>query len=298
MTGASEPVPSAPVAVVTGANSGIGRATAIHLAGHGYRVFGTVRSTTKADKLISMAADRGVVVELVELDIGSDESVRDGFATILAAAGRVDVLVNNAGVGGNAVAEECSTSLYLETMNVNLCGAVRCLHAVLPGMRERRRGTVVNITSIAGRVAALAQSPYVASKWAFEGLSEGLAQELAPFGIRVVIIEPGVTKSAIFAKNVDVPQRTGAYDTHYRRMLQMYAAGMARATDPFEVGELIHHAITTETPQLRYACSWGGPEMIAGRAGMSDEEWVALGRIGGDADYTVAFGRAFGVDIG
>ena len=147
---------------------------------------------------------------------------------ILDEAGRVDTLVNNAGIGGNGVAEEASPSLYLDVMNVNLCGAVRCLQAVLPAMRERRSGSIVNVTSIAGRVAAIAQSPYVASKFALEGLSEGLAQELAPFGIRVVIIEPGVTKSAIFAKSIDTPNATGAYDAPYRRMFQFYAAGLAR----------------------------------------------------------------------
>ena len=148
------------VSVVTGANSGIGRATAIHLAAQGHTVFGTVRSISKAGKLEAMAADAGVHVELVELDIADDDSVRAGFARILdATGGRVDVLVNNAGVGGNAVAEECPPSLYLDVMNVNLCGAVRCLQEVLPGMRERRRGAIVNITSIAGRIAALAQSP-------------------------------------------------------------------------------------------------------------------------------------------
>ena len=96
-------------------------------------------------------------------------------------------------------------------------------------MRERRRGAIVNITSVVGRLAALAQSPYVTSKWAFEGLSEGLAQEVAPFGIRVAIVEPGVTKSAIFAKNLEMPNLTGAYDDAYRRMFQMYAAGLAHA---------------------------------------------------------------------
>jgi NAD(P)-dependent dehydrogenase (short-subunit alcohol dehydrogenase family) len=297
MTSASEPAPSPAVAVVTGANSGIGRATAIHLAANGYRVFGTVRSASKASKLHAMAEERGVSVELAEMDIASDDSVREGFAGIIADAGRVDVLVNNAGVGGNAVAEECPTSLYLDVMNVNLCGAVRCLQAVLPGMRERRSGAIVNVTSVTGKVAALGQSPYVVSKWAFEGLSEGLAQELAPFGIRVVIIEPGVTKSAIFAKNVDAPNATGAYDAHYRRLLQMYAAGLAQATDPFEVGAVIHDAITTDAPKLRYACSWGGREMIEGRARMTDEAWVALGRLEDDADYYAAFGRAFGVEI-
>ena len=246
-----------------------------------------------------MAAERGVTINLVEADVASDDSVRAGFGEIFAASGgRVDVLVNNAGVGGNAVAEECPPSMYLDIMNVNLCGAVRCLQEVLPQMRERGSGCVVNITSVTGRIAALAQSPYVTSKWAFEGLSEGLAQELAPFGIRVAIIEPGVTKSAIFAKNIDAPNQSGAYDAHYRRMFQMYAAGIANATDPFEVAALIHHAITTDEPQLHYPCSWGGPELIAGRAAMTDAEWVALATTDDDAEYARRFKEKFNVDIG
>ena len=286
-----------PVAVVTGANSGIGRATAIHLASTGSRVFGTVRSVGKADKLRAMAADAGVEIELVELDIADDASVAEGFAQILDTAGRVDHLVNNAGVGGNAVAEECPTSLYLDVMNVNLCGAVRCIQAVLPQMRERGSGAIVNITSVTGRIAALAQSPYVTSKWAFEGLSEGLAQELAPFGIRVVIIEPGVTKSAIFAKSIDAPNNTGAYDAPYRRMFQFYARGIAEATDPVEVAQVIHHAITTDEPELRYAMSWGGQGMVDGRQAMTDAEWVELGAIEDDTEYYLRFQEHFGVDI-
>lgn len=286
------------ISVVTGANSGIGRATAIHLAQQGHSVYGTVRSVDKAAKLQAMSAEVGVEVNLVELDVADDESVRAGFARILGETdGRVDVLVNNAGVGGNAVAEECPPTTYLDIMNVNLCGAVRCLQQVLPGMRARQSGAVVNITSIAGRVAAIAQSPYVTSKWAFEGLSEGLAQELAPFGIRVVIIEPGVTKSAIFAKNIDAPNQSGAYDAQYRRMFQFYATGHGRATDAFEVARLIDHAVTTDTPQLRYAVCWAGPEFIAAREAMTDEEWVALGAHVDDADYYAAFKSTFGIDI-
>lgn len=287
-----------PVSVVTGANSGIGRATAIHLATQGHRVFGTVRSVDKAGKLLAMAADHGAELELVELDIADDESVRAGFARILEATdGVIDVLVNNAGVGGNAVAEECPTQLYLDVMNVNLCGAVRCLQQVVPGMRARGRGTIVNITSVAGRIAAIAQSPYVASKWAFEGLSEGLAQELAPFGIRVAIIEPGVTKSAIFAKNIDAPNQSGAYDAAYRRLFQFYAAGMAHATDPFEVAALIHHVVSTDEPRLRYAVSWAGEEIVAGRAAMTDEQWVELGAWVDDDDYYDDFARKFSIDL-
>jgi NAD(P)-dependent dehydrogenase (short-subunit alcohol dehydrogenase family) len=286
------------ISVVTGANSGIGRATAIHLATRGHRVFGSVRRRERATKLEAMAADAGVRVELIELDVADDESVREGFARILdATGGVVDVLVNNAGVAGNAVAEECPSQRYLDVFDVNVCGAVRCLQQVLPGMRERRRGAIVNVSSVVGRIAALAQSPYVASKWALEGLSEGLAQELAPFGIRVVIIEPGVTKSAIFAKNVDAPNRSGAYDAAYRRLFQFYAAGLRHASDPFEVGALIHHAVTTGSPELRYAVGWGSRELIGGRAAMTDAAWVALGARAHDEAYYDDFARTFGLDL-
>ena len=286
------------ISVVTGANSGIGRATAIHLASQGHVVYGTVRSLDKAGKLLAMSAAAGVEVNLIELDVASDESVGAGFARILNdTGGVVDVLVNNAGIGGNAVAEECPASVHLDVINVNLCGAVRCLQQVLPGMRQRGRGAIVNITSVVGRIAALAQSPYVTSKWALEGLSEELAQEVAPFGVRVVIIEPGVTKSAIFAKNLEAPNQSGAYDAAYRRMFQMYAAGLAHATDPFEVAKLIHHAVTTEQPKLRYAVSWGAQELIDGRAAITDEEWTALGVTDDDEAYYDAFRATFGLDL-
>jgi NAD(P)-dependent dehydrogenase (short-subunit alcohol dehydrogenase family) len=290
-------VADAPISVVTGANSGIGRATAIHLAQRGHTVYGTVRATSRLDKLRAMAEQAGVEIQLVELDVADDDSVRDGFARILDEAGRIDTLVNNAGIGGNGVAEEAPPSRYLDVMNVNLCGAVRCLQAVLPQMRERRSGSIVNVTSIAGRIAAIAQSPYVASKFALEGLSEGLAQELAPFGIRVVIIEPGVTKSAIFAKSIDTPNATGAYDAPYRRMLQFYATGLAHATDPVEVAEVIHHAITADEPALRYAVSWGGKELVERRAVMDDADWVALGALQDDTDYYRRFEELFDLDI-
>ena len=113
-----------------------------------------MRDRDRATKLGAMAADRGVDVELVELDVADDESVRRGFAEILERTGGVDVLVNNAGVGGNGVVEETQPADYLDVMNVNLCGAVRCSQAVLPGMRDWRSGAIVNITSVAGRVGA------------------------------------------------------------------------------------------------------------------------------------------------
>lgn len=287
----------APVTVVTGANSGIGRATALHLAAVGHSVVGTVRSTARAGKLLEGAEAAGVGVELVELDIADDASVRDGFAEVLALTGRVDHLVNNAGVGGNGVVEETTAERFLEVMNIDLCGATRCVQEVLPHMRERGSGTIVNVTSVAGRIGAIAQAPYVAAKWALEGISEQLAQEVAPFGIRVAIIEPGVTKSSIFGKNTDAPHETGAYAEQYARMLQMYAAGYHHATDAWEVAAVIQHAIETDDPKLRYPVSWGGRGITDGRARMSDEDWVALGRIESMGDYIAAFRDAFGIDI-
>jgi NAD(P)-dependent dehydrogenase (short-subunit alcohol dehydrogenase family) len=207
------------------------------------------------------------------------------------------VLVNNAGVGGNAVVEDCTPEQIQDVMNVNVSGALRCIRAVLPTMRARGSGAIVNITSVTGRVGAIAQAPYVASKWALEGLSEELALEVAPFGVRVVIVEPGITKSAIFAKNADLPPSSGAYDAQYRRMLQFYAAGIPRATDPYEVGAVIHHAVTTDEPKLRYACSWGGVEMAEGRSRFTDEDWIDIGRANDDDDYYERFEKAFGLSI-
>ena len=287
----------APVSVVTGANSGIGRATAIYLAQQGHEVFGTVRATSRMDTFHKMAEAAGVEIELVELDVAEDDSVRAGFAQILDTAGRVDVLVNNAGIGGNAVAEEATPEMYLDVMNINLCGAIRCLKHVLPGMRERRRGAIVNITSLTGKVAAIAQSPYVASKYAFEGVSEGLAQELAPFGIRVVIIEPGVTKSAIFAKSVDAPNSTGAYDAPYRRMFQFYARGHRRGHRPGggRPGHPPRHHDRPAEAALRDELGRAGDD----RRPRGDER-RRLGRARrhrSDDEYYARFQEHFGVDI-
>lgn len=286
-----------PVTVVTGANSGIGRGIALHLAAHGHEVYGTVRSVAKADKLNAMAEEAGVSVELVELDVADDESVRRGFAELDERAGQIDHLVNNAGVGANGAVEEATSEEYLDTFNVNVVGAVRCIKAVMPQMRERRAGTIVNITSMIGRFGGPAQAPYVASKWAFEGLSEALALEAAAFGIRVAIVEPGVTKSAIFAKNADVANATGAYGPWNERMIQFYAAGRANATPPEEVAKVVLEAITTDDPKLRWPVSWSARELLDGRAAMSDAEWVALGAAGTDEEYYAAFRRLFGLDL-
>lgn len=290
---------SAPTAVVTGVNSGIGRATTLAFAQAGYRVFGTVRGLAKADKLLAKAVSINVAdrIHLVEMDVADSASVTEGFAQIYAATDAVDVLVNNAGVGGNAVTEECPIDTYTEVFNINHNGSVRCIQAVLPQMRKRGTGAIVNVSSVVGKITAIAQSPYYVSKWAVEGMSEGLAHEVAPFGIRVAIVEPGITRSSIFAKNIDAPNQTGAYDAHYRRLFAFYAAGITNATPAEEAAATIFEAATTSTPRLRWHCSWGATELLAARAKMSDEEWVSFGRHLDDEAYYDEFATRFNLDI-
>lgn len=284
------------IAVITGSNSGIGRQTAVDLAKRGWTVYGTMRSLEKGVKLAALAEAAGVTVHPVVCDVTDTDSVNAACQQVLDAEGRIDVMINNAGIGGNGTAEEVPIEIYESVMDANVYGIVRWVQAVAPSMRERGSGCIINVSSIAGKIAALAQSPYVASKWAVEGLSEGLAQELAPHGIRVVIIEPGIVKTAIMAKNTDAPNATGAYDTANRRMLGFYATGLGSPGQPEEVADVIFEAATTDTPKLRWTCGWGGKELTEGRAAMSDEDWVALGAIEDDREYAIRFQELFGLD--
>jgi len=285
------------VALITGANSGIGRSAAVDLAAKGWTVYGSMRSLDKGEKLAAMCEAAGVEVHPVVCDVADTDSVNRAVAEVIEQAGQIDVLINNAGIGGNGVCEETPIDEYMDVMNVNLYGVIRGVQAVLPHMRERGSGCIINVSSIAGVIAALAQSSYVVSKWALEGLTEGLAQELAPHGIRVVMIEPGIVKTAIMAKNPDTPNVSGAYDAPNRRMLNFYMTGLSNPGMPSEVAEVMYTAATTDDPKLRYTCGWGGNELVAGRANMTDEEWVALGAIEDDAEYAARFGELFGLDL-
>lgn len=288
--------PGPKVIVVTGANSGIGRAAAVHLAAAGHTVYGTMRDLGKADKLLAKAAEAGATVHTVALDVSDDASVATGMAQILDAAGHVDVLVNNAGVGMNAVVEEVDVDEAKAVFDVNYFGVIRCTQAVLPTMRARRSGTIVNVSSVAGRIAALAQAVYASSKWAVECLSENLAQELAPWDIRVRMVEPGVTRTALLAKHTDL-NADSDYADAYRRMFAMYLAGIEAGVGADVVASVIAEAIDDSSDRLRYVCAYGGDELGHGRVGVSDADWVALGRAASDEEYFQRFETAFGLDI-
>jgi NAD(P)-dependent dehydrogenase (short-subunit alcohol dehydrogenase family) len=278
--------------LITGANSGIGRAAAIRFAAAGHRVVAAMRDPGKAEKLLDLASQAGVEVEPIALDVTDPDSVAKGIER----AGTIDVLVNNAGIGWNATVEDVDVDAAKVVFETNFWGVIRCTQSALPQMRERGSGTIINVSSIAGRIAALAQPIYASSKWALECLSENLTQEVAPFGIRVIVIEPGVTRTAILPKNFDYPQPT-AYEPAYRRMLQFYAKGIEAAVSADAVAETMLRALGDPEPRLRYTCAWGGTELPAGREGMSDEDWVALGRVEHDDTYYDEFLRLFNLEL-
>ena len=279
-------------ALVTGANSGIGRSTAIKLAAAGLTVYAGMRDMGKAKKLLALASADGLEVTPVALDVTEDASVLAAVET----AGQVDLLVNNAGIGWNAAVEDVDIEAAKLVFETNYWGVIRCCQAVLPQMRERGDGHIMNISSVAGRIAALAQTIYSSSKWAVECLSENLAQEVAPFGIRVSVIEPGVARTAILPKNVGHPEPT-AYEDQYRRMLQFYLKGIEANIPADEVADTIVAAHADPTPRFRYTCAWGGRELSEGRARMSDSDWIALGTAKDDDAYYRDFQRLFGLDL-
>src|SRR2546421_5429774 len=177
------------IALVTGSSTGIGFATAVTLARAGHSVYASMRNpSTGAKGIEALAASEKLPLKVVPLNVDSDQSVKDAVAAI----GRVDILVNNAGVAGSGSVEELPLAAFRSVMETNFFGALRCIQAVLPRMRERKGGLIVNVSSVAGRMSIAPQASYAPSKWALEALSQALAQEVKAFGIRVAIVEPGV----------------------------------------------------------------------------------------------------------
>lgn len=285
-------------AVITGTSTGIGFATSLHLARHGYCVFAGMRDLSKAGPLREAAAAEHLPVHLVELDVTSAGSVATAFATI-GAQGPVDVLVNNAGIGGASPLELTPEDEHRRMFETNYFGAVRCIQAVLPAMRERRRGTIVNITSMTGLWATPNQIPYSASKWALECLGEALAHEVRRFGIRVVNIEPGVIMTKIFENAAGATRydKTSPYQSIMRRNGKVFAAGFRAGAQPEAVAATILEAITTPHYRLRWPVGKDAVGFVRGRPKISDEDWVAMGDDLSDEEYNRRFFEYFGIRL-
>ena len=281
--------------IVTGANSGIGRSTAITLAKNDYTVFATMRSLERGEKLRGIAQELNLVIKAVELDVSDTDSVNQGINEILNQTDQIDILINNAGVGSNAVIEDVDIESDKSVFETNFWGVVRCIQAVLPTMRQQKSGHIIQVSSIAGRVGLPAQPIYSASKWALEGLSENLAHDLSSFGVRVSIIEPGVTRTAILGKNNTVPQNDD-FENIYARMLDMYMQGIEANIRPEAVSETILQCLESSSHQLRWPVAWGAETMVNARhdGSVSDEEWVEIGSLVNNREEWVrSFRQAF-----
>ena len=280
--------------LVTGASKGIGMAIALVLGRAGHTVYATMRNPSAAPELAQTAAKEGLPIHVSAMDVDSDASVADGIKAITDAHGPIDVLVNNAGIEGRGAIEELDLSMFRSVMETNFFGALRCIKAVLPEMRARRSGWIVNITSLAGRVAPSPLSPYAASKHALEALSEVLAQEAKAFSIHVAIVEPGVIDTAL-PHRIGAPSAQSPYP-QTRRMAAMFASSLENPNPPHLVGDKVREIIESGTWQLRHTVGPDAEPFLQWRASMTDEQWVDWGAADDDTWYD-SVERDFGVNL-
>ena len=254
--------------VITGASSGIGLATALELGRARHTVFATMRNPRRAPQLGEMAKRERLPVHIRELDVDSDDSVRECFANIREPP---DALVNNAGVERHGSIEELPMEDFLATMNTNYLGAVRCIKAVLPEMREARKGCIVNVSSVAGRISSSPLGPYCASKFALEAISEALAGEVRPFNVRVAIVQPGIQDTKMARAMEDPPQ---SQYPQPRRFSGLFRAALANPVPPETTAVIIRNIIESGTWQLRHPSGPDAGAFLDWRAAMTDEQWI------------------------
>ena len=284
------------VVLITGTSTGIGMATALQFARSGNTVYATMRDpATGSAALKAAAAGENLKINVTQLDVNDTASVDRAVAAILAEAGRIDVLVNNAGVGPLSIIERTTDAGAHEIFETNFFGALRMIRAVLPGMRERRSGTIVNVSSVAGKVAAMGSGLYAASKHALEAISESVALETRPFGIRVAIVEPGFFKTPIIDKAMDGldVNEASPYAVAESRIAAIYGQGGTIGGEPETVAQVIENAVTTSDPKMRYTVGVDADVFIRGRHGGTDEEWLTFGDEKSDEEFWADFARRF-----
>ena len=242
------------VAVVTGTSSGIGFETALALARDGYYTYATMRNTAKGDKLKELSSKESLKIDVLELDVDNENSAKTAIKHILDQKQRIDVLVNNAGWALWGCVEDVSVDEFKTQFETNFFSIIRLIQEVGPTMRNQGSGTIVNISSVVGRIGFPASPAYISSKFALEGLSESLRFEFAPFGVDVIIIEPGVIKTN-FMKNMKMAKKS-ELDTVYKDITTKVVSGVKMmvemGTPPKEVANTIVKAIKDKKPLPRY----------------------------------------------
>ena len=285
--------PTMPNVLITGSSKGIGFATALAFARAGYPVAATMRDPARAPELAGVAAAEGLPIRVSAMDVDDDRSVADGIARIAAELGTIDVLVNNAGIERTGSVEEMPLADIRAVMETNYFGCIRCIQAVLPAMRQQGSGHIINVTSLAGRIAISPLGPYAAAKFALEAISEALAQEVKPFNIRVAIVQPGIIDTPM-AQSISVPKPVSPYPQQ-RRLAALYVALLTQPRPPALVADTIVEIAAGDSWQLRYQVGPDAVPFLGWRQAMTDEEWVDFGALGDDAWYD-RVQQDFGVD--
>lgn len=280
--------------LITGTSAGIGLATALTVARAGHTVYATMRNPARAPELAETTAKEGLPIHISTMDVDSDSSVKAGMEAIYREANHLDVLVNNAGLGGSGSVEELPLANVRAMMETNYFGPLRCIQAVVPDMRQRRSGCIINISSAAGKIANSPSGSYAASKFALEAISEALAQEMISFHVRVAIVEPGITDTAM-ARRIEAPTGPTVYPQQ-RRFAALFAASLRNPGQPSMVAEKVLEIIDSGTVQLRHPVGPDAEPLLAWRRSMSDEEWVALHGASDDVWYE-RLEHDFGMEI-
>lgn len=269
--------------LITGTSSGIGLATAVAFAKAGHRVYATMRHPTRALEFERRAASGSLPITVAAMDVDSDESVKAGIDSILNEGGGIDVLVNNAGIERSGSVEELPLAEFRAVMETNYFGALRCIKGVIPAMRARRDGCIINIASVAGRIACSPLAAYTASKFALEALTESLAQEMKPFNVRVAIVEPGIIDTPM-ARRIENPPNPSQYPQQ-RRFGAMFTASLKNPASPSVVAEKVVDIVDSGTWRLRHPVGPDAEGFLGWREAMNDEEWVDWGALDDDAWY-------------
>jgi NAD(P)-dependent dehydrogenase (short-subunit alcohol dehydrogenase family) len=267
------------VAVVTGSSSGIGFETSLTLAKSGFFTYATMRNLGKGASLKSVATKEGLPIRVAQLDVTKDRSINNTVHSIISDVGKIDVLVNNAGYGLNGAFEDLAMEEIKAQFETNLFGVIRVSQAVLPVMRKQKSGIIVNISSAAGRFGHPGESAYVSTKFAIEGLSESMAYELEPFGIRVVLVEPGPIRTN-FADGIVAAKKSQDPTSSYAEIMKKLNAVLAsmRENAPFPdlVAKVVLKAVTSKNPSLRYLAGKDVETWMEAKRRMSDEEFYKM----------------------
>jgi len=279
--------------LITGTSKGIGLEAALAFGRAGHRVFATMRNPTKAPQLAAAAASEGLPITVSVMDVDSDKSVSEAIAAILRDHGPIDVLVNNAGVERTGSVEELPLAEFRAVMETNYFGCIRCIQGVAPHMRQRRSGCIINISSVAGRISSAPLTSYMASKWALEALSEGLAGEMKTFDVRVAIVEPGIIDTAM-ARRIGDPAPASAY-RQSERFASLFEASLKTPVPPTVVAQKILEIAESGTWQLRHPVGPDAAPFLEWRKQMTDEEWVAL-HASDDETWYARVERDFGLN--